>query len=89
MADGADRVWRLPLDRDPVVEVAVSHRWRKLRETLYGDARSRPALAHWVVEHVSGPTQRAVGSRSSCTHRPCRPLDTAGPPTPGQRSSTT
>ena len=61
MADGADRVWTLPLDHDPVAGVAVSHRWRKLRETLYGDARSRPALAHWVVNHVSGPSQRAVG----------------------------
>jgi hypothetical protein len=61
MADGADRVWTLPLDHDPVVGVAVSHRWRKLRETLYGDARSRPALAHWVVDQVSGPAERAVG----------------------------
>jgi hypothetical protein len=61
MADGADRVWTLPLDHDPVVGVAVSHRWRKLRETLYGDARSRPALAHWVVDQVSGPSERAVG----------------------------
>ena len=43
MADGADRVWTLPLDHDPVVGVAVSHRWRKLRETLYSDPRSRPA----------------------------------------------
>lgn len=60
MADGADRVWTLPLDQDPVVGVAVSHRWRKLRETLYGDARSRPALAHWVVNQVSGPSQHAV-----------------------------
>jgi hypothetical protein len=62
MADGADRVWTLPLDgRDHVVGVAVSHRWRKLRETLYSDARSRPALAHWVVGQVSGPSERAVG----------------------------
>ena len=61
MADGADRVWTLPLDQDPVVGVAVSHRWRKLRETLYGDARSRPALAHWVIDQLSGPSQRAVG----------------------------
>ncbi len=61
MADGADRVWTLPLDSDPVVGVAVSHRWRKLRETLYSDARSRPALAHWVVDQVSGPSERAVG----------------------------
>ena len=61
MTDGADRVWTLPLDHDPVVGVAVSHRWRKLRETLYGDTRSRPALAHWVIDQVSGPTERAVG----------------------------
>jgi hypothetical protein len=61
MADGADRVWTLPLDHDPVVGVAVSHRWRKLRETLYSDPRSRPALAHWVVDQVSGPAERAVG----------------------------
>jgi hypothetical protein len=61
MADGADRVWTLPLDHDPVVGVAVSHRWRKLRETLYGDPRSRPALAHWVIDQVSGPSERAVG----------------------------
>jgi hypothetical protein len=62
MADGADRVWALPLDgRDHVVGVAVSHRWRKLRETLYSDPRSRPALAHWVVGQVSGPSERAVG----------------------------
>jgi hypothetical protein len=61
MADGADRVWKLPLDNDPVVGVAVSHRWRKLRETLYSDARSRPALAHWVVDQVTGPAERAVG----------------------------
>jgi len=61
MADGADRVWTLPLDHDPVVGVAVSHRWRKLRETLYGDPRSRPALAAWVVDQVSGPAERPVG----------------------------
>jgi hypothetical protein len=61
MADGADRMWTLPLDHDRVVGVAVSHRWRKLRETLYADPRSRPALAHWVVDQVSGPSQRAVG----------------------------
>jgi hypothetical protein len=61
MADGADRVWKLPLDQDPVVGVAISHRWRKLRETLYGDARSRPALAHWVIDQVSRPSERAVG----------------------------
>jgi hypothetical protein len=61
MADGADRVWKLPLDQDPVVGVAVSHRWRKLRETLYGDPRSRPELAHWVVDQVSGPSERAIG----------------------------
>jgi hypothetical protein len=61
MADGADRVWKLPLDQDPVMGVAVSHRWRKLRETLYGDPRSRPALAHWVVDQVSGPSERAIG----------------------------
>jgi hypothetical protein len=61
MADGADRVWTLPLEQDPVVGVAVSHRWRKLRETLYGDPRSRPALAHWVIDQVSGPAERAVG----------------------------
>jgi hypothetical protein len=61
MADGADRVWTLPLDQDPVVGVAISHRWRKLRETLYGDARSRPALAHWVINQVSTPSERAVG----------------------------
>lgn len=61
MADGVDRVWKLPLDNDPVVGVAVSHRWRKLRETLYSDARSRPALAHWVVDQVTGPAERAVG----------------------------
>lgn len=61
MADGADRVWTLPLEQDPVVGVAVSHRWRKLRETLYGDPRSRPALAHWVIDQVSGPGERAVG----------------------------
>ncbi|AGB25868.1 hypothetical protein Mycsm_05692 [Mycobacterium sp. JS623] len=60
MADGADRVWKLPLDSDPIVGVAVSHRWRKLRETLYSDARSRPALAHWVVDQVTGPSERAV-----------------------------
>jgi hypothetical protein len=60
MADGADRVWKLPLDSDPVLGVAVSHRWRKLRETLYSDASSRPALAHWVVDQVSGPSERAV-----------------------------
>jgi len=28
---------------------------------LYSDARSRPALAHWVVDQVSGPSERAVG----------------------------
>jgi hypothetical protein len=61
MADGADRVWTLPLDQDPVVGVAISHRWRKLRETLYGDARSRPALAHWVIDQVSEPSERALG----------------------------
>lgn len=61
MADGADRVWKLPLDNDPVVGVAISHRWRKLRETLYSDARSRPALAHWVVDQLTGPSERAVG----------------------------
>jgi hypothetical protein len=49
------------LDNDRVVGVAISHRWRKLRETLYSDARSRPALAHWVVDQVSGPSERAVG----------------------------
>ena len=61
MADGADRVWTLPLDQAPVVGVAVSHRWRKLRETLYGDVRSRPALAHWVIDQVSTPSERAIG----------------------------
>jgi hypothetical protein len=62
MADGADRMWTLPLDgRDHVVGVAISHRWRKLRETLYSDPRSRPALAHWVVDQVRGPSERAVG----------------------------
>lgn len=61
MADGADRVWKLPLDNDPVVGVAISHRWRKLRETLYSDARSRPALAHWVVDQVTVPSERAIG----------------------------
>ena len=62
MADGTDRVWTLPLEgHDPVVGVAISHRWRKLRETLYSDPRSRPALAHWVIDQVSGPSDRAIG----------------------------
>src|SRR3981189_1118342 len=44
MADGADRGWRWPLEHDPCVGVAVSHRWRKLREALYRDSRSPPAV---------------------------------------------
>ena len=88
MADGADRVWTLPLDQDPVVGVAVSHRWRKLRETLYGDARSRRRWrTGWSITSADQPSALS-GCRSLCTQRHCRRPGTTGPETPGQRSST-
>ncbi|WIM86217.1 hypothetical protein PT015_15005 [Candidatus Mycobacterium wuenschmannii] len=54
MADGSDRAWTLP-QLNPVLGVELSHRWRKVKETLVTDRQSRADFAHWVVRELSRP----------------------------------
>ncbi|MDT5054626.1 MAG: hypothetical protein QOF66_2992 [Mycobacterium sp.] len=60
MADGGNRVWKLPTQYDRVVGVAVSHRWRKLKESLLSEPQIRPELAHWVVHQLTVPAERPI-----------------------------
>jgi hypothetical protein len=77
MADGDDRVWTLPLKYDRVVGVAVSHRWRKLKESLMSEPQIRPQLAHWVVRQLTVPAERPA--------RVYMPSRTEVLPPPGKR----
>ena len=59
MANGDDRVWTLtPHDR--IIGPVVTHRWRKLKESLTGDASIRPDFAHWVVRELTGLSDKPV-----------------------------
>jgi hypothetical protein len=60
MADGSDRMWTLPFSQDRVIGVAISHRWRKLKETLFDHPDLRGQVAHWVVGQLTAPSERAV-----------------------------
>ena len=59
MADGTERVWALPR-ADPILGVAFSHRWRKLKENLLNAPQIRPDFVHWVVRQLIEPGDRAV-----------------------------
>ncbi len=59
MASGTDKVWALPR-LDPVFGVALSHRWRKFKESLLNSPDIRADFAHWVVRQLTGPDDRVV-----------------------------
>ena len=59
MADGNVKVWTLPR-LNPIFGVSLSHRWRKVKESLLTDAQTRPGFAHWVVRELTGPGDHPV-----------------------------
>ena len=79
MADGGDRVWTLPTNYDRIVGVAVSHRWRKLKESLLSDPQIRPQIAHWVVHQLTVPAERETRVRLILRTQVLPPPGTSGP----------
>ena len=79
MADGGDRVWTLPAQYDRVVGVAVSHRWRKLKESLLSEQQIRPQFAHWVVHELTGPSERVSRVQMILRTEVLPPPGTSGP----------
>ena len=79
MADGGDRVWTLPAQYDPVVGVAASHRWRKLKESLLSEQQIRPQFAHWVVHELTGPSERVSRVQMILRTEVLPPPGTSGP----------
>lgn len=59
MASGTDKVWKFPR-LNPVFGVALSHRWRKFKESLLSSPQLRPEFAHWVVRELTEPGDHAV-----------------------------
>ena len=59
MAGGVDKVWTLP-QRNRILGVAFSHRWRKFKESLLTNEEIRPDFVHWVVRKLSAPDDRPV-----------------------------
>lgn len=57
MADGRQRVWTNPRG-DRVAGAFTWYRWQKLKENVVREPTLRAGLAHWVVHHLTGRSER-------------------------------
>jgi hypothetical protein len=59
MADGSTRTWKV-LPRSSLEKIFVPHRWELMREQAMRQQDGRREFAHWIVDQVSGPSDRPV-----------------------------
>jgi hypothetical protein len=83
MADGAQRVWTNPRG-DRVLGAFAWYHWQKVKENVVHEPASRAGVAHWIVQRLTGPAERAVRVQMILRTESLPAPGTNGPPIRGQ-----